>query len=173
MDSPDTVNAFLNNIYYDPSKPGSFGGVQKLYRVAKKAGKNYRMKDIRSWLEDQETYYFYKPQNTKFERSKVVVKGIGEMADADLADVAARAKYNDGVRFLLVYIDVFSRFLTVEPCSSKKAVDMLKTFEILFQRTIPCKLLRTDAGAEFLNKEVQQFFQSVKCTSLYRTQYRD
>ena len=40
-----------------------------------------------------------------------MVSGIGKQADADLMDMTQLSKYNDRVRFVLLHIDDFSRFI--------------------------------------------------------------
>jgi len=44
-----------------------------------------------------------------------VVAGLNSLFDGDLADMQNVSKYNDGVKFLLILKDVFSRFLWVVP----------------------------------------------------------
>ena len=34
-----TVDEYLKSVYYDPKRPGSFGGVESFYRDVKQEGK--------------------------------------------------------------------------------------------------------------------------------------
>jgi len=77
-------------------------------------------------------------------------------------DVQGLGKYNDGVKYLLTVIDVFSKFLHIIPLKSKtcKAVttafqSMLKDpkyFKPIRRRPV---CVRTDRGKEFLNRSFQ------------------
>ena len=40
---------------------------------------------------------------------------IDEQYEMDLADMSSLSKYNDGIKYLLVVIDIFSRYLWIEP----------------------------------------------------------
>ena len=76
---------YLSSIYYDPSHPASYSGVDKLYRVVKKEGKfPVTRKALREWLKSQETYTVHRQVRHRFPRSRVVVSGSGQQADADL-----------------------------------------------------------------------------------------
>ena len=53
---------YLTKIYNDPSKPASFAGPQKPYKVVKREGKfNIGMHRIRKFLHNQEPYGLHKP----------------------------------------------------------------------------------------------------------------
>jgi len=57
-------------------------------------------------------------------------------------------------------IDVFSKFAWAIPVKSKGSKDMVEAFQTLFKKSAPRipTRLQTDAGLEFLNKEVQSIF---------------
>ena len=50
---------------------------------------------------------------------RVIVSGMYDQYDADLADYIGYSNANDGYRYLLFIIDVFSRYLWVEPIKNK------------------------------------------------------
>ena len=52
-----TLADVLKSIYYNPSHPASYSGIQSLYRAVKADGRvKPNVKDIKSWLEEQDTY---------------------------------------------------------------------------------------------------------------------
>ena len=55
-----------------------------------------------------------KPVRRKFKRNRVITIGIDDLWDADLADVSNLKKDNDNIHFLLLAIDVFSRYYIPE-----------------------------------------------------------
>lgn len=148
---------FLDQIYFDPEQPGAFAGPQKLQKILKQNGITATKKQINIWLQDQDAYSLLRPTRYKFKRRRVVATGIDDLWDADLADVSNIAQHNNGVRFWLIVIDVFSRHLWAVPVQSKHHAHMVQAFNVIFQQTHRRpKNLRTDKGTEFRNRAVQK-----------------
>ena len=66
-----------------------------------------------------ESFSLYKPVHREFKRLRVIVGGLHNQYNADLADMQKLKEKNDGVRFLLIVIDMFSHHLWVEPLLNK------------------------------------------------------
>jgi len=82
-----------------------------------------------------------------FKRARVEVGRSYQQYDAVLADVTSLSKQNLKFRFLLIVIDVISRFLLVEPVKDKTAKEILNAIRNIFKRgKIPHKL-RTEANS--------------------------
>lgn len=79
-----------------------------------------------------------------------------ELFQADLIDVSKLHAQNDGVRFLLLFIDVMTRRIWVYPLKTKTAAAMAAAFSRLFRDLdrLPQKL-QTDLGTEFTAGRVQ------------------
>ena len=151
---------YLERIYFDPRHPGSFKSAQKLHNAVVEEGKKkIGLAEIRRWLQDNEFYSIHKDLNRHFPRLKVIVTGMHDQYDADLADMQKLSRRNDGVRFLLFVIDVFTRFLWVEPLKDKSDSSVVEGFEKIFQRGPKPRRLRTDKGAEFMGNISQNFFE--------------
>ena len=84
-----------------------------------------------------------------------MVNGIDKIWAADLADMKAFEDYNDGYTFLLLVIDIFSKYGWIVPLKNKKGVSVAKALENIFQERKPEKLW-TDKGTEFYNKDVKK-----------------
>ena len=80
--------------------------------------------------------------------------GMHELYDTDLLQIDNLARYNDGVRYLLIVIDVFSRFLYVEPIKNKTALRVSEALKKIFRSTTKPRVLRSDGGREYQNTEV-------------------
>ena len=105
------MNEYLSSVYYDPKRPGGFGGAERLYEDVKKEGKfALSHKEIREWLMKQDAYTLHKPMRRHFKRNCVIVGGIDQQWQMDLADMQSMQKFNDGYRYLLVCINVFSKY---------------------------------------------------------------
>ena len=110
--------AYLKTIYYDPSHPASYSGLDYI-EVKREGCYNIKRKDLKNWLTSQEIYGLHRQARRRFKRPRVMVSGIGKQADADLMDMTQLSKYNDSVRFVLLHIDDFSRFIRTVPLKSK------------------------------------------------------
>ena len=87
------------------------------------------------WLQNQESFSLYKPVHREFKRLRVIIGGLHDQYHADLADMQKLKEKKDGVRFLLVIIDVFSHHLWVEPLMNKTEESVIEAFQRIFQRT--------------------------------------
>jgi hypothetical protein len=135
----------METAYYMPKHPGSFGAVQSLKRYSGKP-----LKEVKAWLSTQKAYTLHKPARKHFERRKTYSKGIDDIFQADLADLSNIAGYNDGFRYLLTCIDVFSKFAFAIPIKNKTGTTLTEAFERILQER-KCNMLQTDKGTEFLN----------------------
>jgi transposase InsO family protein len=152
----------LREIYYKPENSGSYGGVDRLMRSAKQAGFiNISRDRVQKFLHDQHAYSLHKQIKRNFKRNKTYVGGIDRQWQADLADMASISQFNDGVRFLLTVIDVFSKFAWVIPVKSKTSQSLVEAFQKLFNQSAPRRprRLQTDKGTEFLNKHVKRLLE--------------
>ncbi len=90
----------------------------------------------------------YGTYRSKFPRLKVLTYDINEIWSMDLAFVDKLAKYNRGVKYLMVAVDVLSRYVRVEPLKTKDAKDVSKAFKKMIKNKQPQKVW-TDKGTEF------------------------
>jgi hypothetical protein len=60
----------MESIYYNLSAPASYGGLSKF------KPKGYTKKEVREWLQSQDTYTLHKPTRRRFTRIRLVVYGI-------------------------------------------------------------------------------------------------
>ena len=63
---------------------------------------------------------------------RVIVMGLHDQYDVDLADFIGYSNANDGIRYLLVVIDVFSHCLWVEPVQNKSDRAVVEAFHAIF-----------------------------------------
>lgn len=148
---------YLRQNYYDPSQPSSFSSPKKFHRFIKKQRRhNISLDQIKHWLQGQETYTMNKGVIRNFQRARVLVKGIDDQWEADLASLENYQDKNDGYKYLLVVIDVFSRFAWVRILKTKKAEEICDRFEEILQDGRKPKRLRTDRGKDFTSNLFQQ-----------------
>ncbi len=73
----------------------------------------------------------------------------------DLADMQSMQKFNDGYRYLLVCIDVFSKYAWVVPLKNKTGPSLVEAFKIILSSGCKPEKIMTDQGTEFLNRHFQ------------------
>ncbi len=76
-------------------------------------------------------------------------------------------KQNNGYKYLLTVIDVFSKFAWAIPLKVKTGKQMIELFQNIFKDRKPKKLW-TDAGKEFINKDFKNFLSDNEI-ELYQT----
>jgi len=154
---PIDVDAQLRKIYQDPASLGSYGGVNRLYKEARRQGLQVSRTKVRNFLADELAYALHKPARRHYKRNKTYVSGIDAQWQADLVDVQDKSKRNGGFRYLITCIDIFSKFAWVIPIKDKSAKSMVEGFKRLFKesRGRKPKRLQTDKGSEFVCKPVQ------------------
>lgn len=159
---------YLRELYYTPGKPGAYAGPEKLYQAVKQEGK-YKIgrQRIRQFLNNEDSYSLYKPIRKTFPRSKVIVNTIDSMWDGDSADVSNIASHNDGYKFLLVLIDIFSRYLFIVPLKNKHHQNIVDGLKLVFQKRRKPNTLRTDKGSEFKNRWVKAFLKKEEIHAIY------
>ncbi len=152
---------YLETNYYDPRKAGAYGGFDKFYNAIVKRSQeiNVGRADVKKWLSGQEPYSIHRGARRRFERDRVITSGMNIQADADLADTKRLAEFNSNTNFILVVIDVFSRYAWVRPLKDKSGKEMARVVNELFHDMEKTPyLLRTDNGMEFKNKLVQKVY---------------
>ena len=111
---------YLNNLYTDPKRPGSYTGITGLYNAVRQEGKyNLSKNIIQKWLRGRQAYTTTRQRVNNFLRPSVVVAGIDDTWDIDLIDLSWYAKINDSYRYAILCIDIFSRYLWGRPLKTK------------------------------------------------------
>ena len=145
-------NKILENTYFNLSKAGAYVGPDKLHIILKSKGithigkhkvrkwlqnqDNYslRREQRRKWLQSQDDYSLRREQRHSFRKVRVVVSDIEDQFDMDLADTSNISDENDGIKYLLFVIDIFSKYLWVEPLKNKTAKDVVKALQIYWTK---------------------------------------
>ena len=70
----------------------------------------------------------HKPIITKLEKRKCYSGFKANILVADLADMQLISTFNKGVRYLLCFIDIFSKYAWVVPLKDKKSLMLLKKY---------------------------------------------
>lgn len=141
----------LRETYFNARHPASFGGIEKLAEETKIHPSN-----AQKWLSQQWTYTLHKPMRRNFQRRKYITRGIHEQWQADLAEMQNYSRENEGMRYILFVIDIFSRYTFARPLKSKTGPDVAAALESIIQEAEETpRYLQTDLGKEFYNHHVE------------------
>ena len=141
----------IQNQYYIPIRSGSYTSRDKIKHSYK--GKQ----NIEKWLKAQRTQSLHKPIQYKFKRVPTFANDIDYLWQMDVAFLDDLKNFNNGNRYLLTCIDVFSKYAWVYPLKNKSAVSILETFKKILESGRKPQKLQTDKGKEFENKVFQKF----------------
>ena len=100
---------------------------------------------------------------TQFQRRRVNVNSIDEIWAADLIDMQAFSKENNGIKYVLTVIDVLSKKNWNLPLKRKTGQEVANAFSRILDVRRPSKMW-VDKGQKFYNKDVQ------KLVELYSTE---
>lgn len=160
----------INRIYYDVSHPAGYSSVNKLADAMKG---EMDEKEVKKWLQSQETYTLHKPVNRRFPRNKYVLSNFNELWQADLSDMRTYSEYNDGYNYILCVIDVFSKYAYARAIIKKNSTTIKSCFENIFNEAEATpRHIQSDKGTEFVSKDVRQYFKS-KNVNYYTTNNPD
>jgi hypothetical protein len=141
----------LQELYYDPSI--GLGNLNAFYNKVKAYG--YNRNEVQQFLQKQATYQINKePSKRSFEYRHIKAAYTNEQWQIDLADMSQLKKYNGGYSWILIVVDVYSRFAYAMPLKSKTEKDVLDGLQKIIEqeaKTHP-QSITTDQGKEFLNK---------------------
>ena len=104
----------------------------------------------------------HRPMKKTFPRRQIITGSVGELLSADIADMSVDF-IDDGFRYFLIAIDVYSKYIWTVPLKQKSANEVTKAFKKIFETetlVLPSALW-TDQGKEFTNREFQKFLEAL------------
>ena len=111
----------------------------------------------------------HKPIKRNFTRRRVIVNHIDEIWCSDLVEMQQFSKWNKGFRYLLMVLDVFSKYGWIVPLKDKKGETVSEALKTILKEGRKPQYLWTDKGKEYYNKHVKELLDKNKIT-LYSTQ---
>ena len=100
----------------------------------------------------------HKPIIKKFKKRKVYSSFRDNISGADLADMQLLSKFNNGFRFLLCAIDIFSKYAWVVLLKDKKGISIVNAFQkILKESDRKPNKIWVDKGSEFYNSSFKKW----------------
>lgn len=152
--------AYLRKIYYNTRSPESFTSKNKIWRFIqsrKDKPKGLTSGILQEWLQREDTPSVFKKNSSKFKKEKIIVSCSDEQWSADLMDMSKLKAENGNITFILVIIDVFSKFAWLEPLLNKKAETVKIAFSKVLDQGRKPQRLWVDGGSEFQNKVLKKY----------------
>ena len=97
----------------------------------------------------------YKPVTRNCQRRRVNVNSIDEIWAYDLIDMQTFLMDNNGIKYLLTVIDIFSKFVWIISLKRKTGQEVANAFSRILRERRPSKMW-VDKDREFYNKDVQK-----------------
>jgi len=147
----------MEEVYYDAGNTGGYGGVKRLRQAVAAPAPTPRIPETQTWLKGQRTYTLHKPARKRYSTRPYKTAGIDQQWQADLVEMIPYARENEGYRYLLTVIDLFSRFAWPIPIKDKTGPEVARAFrtQIFEASGRRPQRLQTDDGREFDNRHVQ------------------
>ena len=76
----------------------------------------------------------HKPIKRNFTRRRVIVNGIDKIWYSDLVEMQQFSKWNKGYRYLLIVLDLFSKYGWIVPLKDKKRGNCHRSIQSRLQR---------------------------------------
>ena len=92
---------------------------------------------VRAFLAAQHAYTLHRPARRNYKRNPTYVSGIDRQWQADMADMRAIAAENDGARYILTVVNVFSKYAWEVPIKKKDAVTATAGFAKMLCQAAP------------------------------------
>ena len=151
----DKAYNITSNPEYDGYQRGLASMVYKFFD--KKSMGSGIMKNSSLILADE----LHKPFIKKFNERKVYSQFKDNIWEVDLADMQSLSKKNEGIKYLLCAIDLFSKYAFVVPLKDKKGISITNAFEKIIKQSgrKPNKIW-VDQGSEFYNHDFKKWLSS-------------
>ena len=155
----EKFSKYLAEKYFTPSSPASYSGVEKLWfhvRNDPKRPAGINRKSVSDWLKSQQSHRVFSAPRKPYKYDSIIVEYPFQIWESDIVFVDF-PKANRGYRYLICFIDIFSRYLWVRPLKKKTGQDSALALRSVFEEAgSACETLRSDEGSEYISKSFQQ-----------------
>ena len=136
-------------------------------RKGKESGLKVSRREVKEWLETQETYTRHKPVIKRHKFQKTYVNDLADQLQLDLVDMSKFSHKNQRYRWILTGIEILSRYAFAVPVERKETTHMteavdrhLQYLKIGFGK-FP-NVVQLDDGKEFYNVGVKRLLEGKK-----------
>ena len=116
------------------------------------------MSEDKNW-QQQLADELHKPIKRNFTRRRVLVNHVDEVWCSDLVEMQQFSKWNKGYRYLLMVLDVFSKYGWIIPLKDKKGETVSEAFKTILEEGRIPGYLWVDKEKEYYNKHVKDLLE--------------
>lgn len=139
------MNRLLERHYYNLNYPESYTTKTALEKRFKG---EIDKEVIDEWAQSQKTITEYAPSRKTFLRRPTVAHKKDSVWAIDTAFFIPLAKYNRGYKYLVICVDVLTKYVRGVPLKTKKPSEVVEGFKKLFKKAKP-DIIYADSGSEF------------------------
>ena len=156
----------LYKYYYDPKL--GYQSADKLQKKLKSQGYDFKLPHIKEWITKQDVHQQFKV----VQRPKTFFPIVSphdepfELLQIDLLDISNLSASNNGVKYLLLCIDVHTRYVYAIPMKNKFSGTINEAIEPILKDT-KCKYIECDNGKEFQNKTFKDLLKTFNAEIIY------
>jgi hypothetical protein len=143
----------LEKFYYNPAF--GFISADKLYKKVKSHG--ITLKQVKEFIKKQETNQIHFKRR-KINYIHISATKINQNWQMDLTEIPYQNE-NDGYRYILCIVDVYSRFARAVPLKNKNQKGIRDALENIFEHDIIPESITSDLGKEFNNNVVRSLLE--------------
>lgn len=168
----EEIDQVLEKLYTDPLT-GISTGRDRFYLRVKKVYLGISLRRVQSFLKEQESYQLHYPAPGGHEVVQpIVTKESCERWQMDLIDFSPYSQVNNGFSYILTVTDCFSKKVWARPLKNKSGVSIATALREILETTRSPKILQSDSGGEFKNKEVDKLCAEFKIEHIFSLPYR-
>ena len=148
---------FIRRNYNKPGHPIAYGSPNVIYKYLIKIDRKVPTRAIRDVLQEFDAYNLHKEYKRPKYYNPYFIYARRTQVQADLIDVRQLSTHNDGINYLFILIDAFSKRLWAYPLRTKTGLEVSQAFRKHLERNPAGLLFRellVDGGKEFFNQHM-------------------
>lgn len=137
-------------------KKSGLVGLTKLKLLLKENNYKFKGTEVDKIIKDQKTYQLHKTyKKNRKKLGHIIAFAENENWQIDLADMSAYSHKNNGFKYILLAVDVYTRKAYAEPLKNKSEESVNIAFKDMIKDYNPM-ILTSDNGSEFINKNFKK-----------------
>lgn len=144
----------IRRIYTRPGHPAAFTNAKLIRDYLKSKNKSVTLSRVQNILSSIDGYVSHHEKRRPRHFNPFFIYSLNQQSQVDLFDMSNISRENDGVRFLLAYINSFSRKAHVQPVANKKSQTVANAMQIILDQLDGSftREVYADAGTEFTGR---------------------
>ena len=168
----DEIVAILTEMLKDPV---NVGGRDYLYQaVLRKGFIGISRRSVMDYLRNLEAYQLIQPLQRSSTLRPIVTNGPNYVWQIDLIDMQNLSHYNQGYNYILVMIDLFSKYVFAIPIKTKSAEDVADAMTFILDKLDPNQqpsAIQSDNGPEFKNDLIRDTLKDINIKQIFSKPY--